>query len=82
MENLYKLASTDRAVSFSDFDKDPMLFAAPNQWIDLQSCHAYDPDPSILVSKSIGTDYCAKSLCPNFDAFLNAIFESDQSLID
>ena len=81
-ENLCKLAATDRAVSLNDFDKDPMLLAAPNQWIDLQSGHAFDPDPSILVSKSITTDYCAKSLCPNFDAFLNGIFESDWSLID
>ena len=59
-----------------------MLLAAPNQWIDLQSGHAFDPDPSISVSKSITTDYCAKSLGPNFDAFLNGIFESDRSLID
>ena len=35
-----------------------------------------------MVSKSIGTDYCAKSLCPNFDAFLKDILETDQSLID
>ena len=82
LENLCKLASTDRAVSLTSFDTDPMLLAAPNQWIDLQSDHAFDPDPSILVSKLITTDYCAKSLCPNFDAFLNGIFESDQSLID
>ena len=82
LENLCKLAATDRAVSLNGFDKDPMLLAAPNQWIDLQSGHAFDPDPSILVSKSITTDYCAKSLWPNFDAFLNGIFESDQSLID
>ena len=59
LENLCKLAATDRAVSLNDFDKDPMLLAAPNQWIDLQSGHAFDPDPSILVSKSITTDYCA-----------------------
>ena len=76
------MAATDRAVSLNDFDRDPMLLAAPNQWIDLQSGHAFDPDPSILFSKSITTDYCAKSLCPNFDAFLNGIFESAQSLID
>jgi len=81
LENLCKLASTDRAVSFSDFDKAPMLLAAPNQWIGLQSGHAYDPDPSILVSKSIGTDYFAKSECPNFDAFLGDIFEDDLDLI-
>ena len=61
LENLCKLAATDRAVSLNDFDKDPMLLAAPNQWIDLQSGHAFDPDPSILVSKSITTDYYAKS---------------------
>ena len=82
MENLCKLAATDRAVSLNDFDKDSMLLAAPNQWIDLQSGHAFDPDPSILFSKSITTDHCAKSLCPNFDAFQNGIFESGWSLID
>ena len=33
-----------------------MLLAAPNQWIDLKSGAAYDPDPSVLVSKTIATD--------------------------
>ena len=48
LENLCKLASTDRAVSLSAFDTDPMLLAAPNQWVHLESGLAYDPDPSVL----------------------------------
>ena len=54
--------------------------AALNQWIDLKSGEAFDPDPSILVSKVIATDYCAKSECPNFEAFLGDIFEDDLNL--
>tara|TARA_B110000003_G_scaffold247967_1_gene259375 strand:- start:392 stop:2545 length:2154 start_codon:yes stop_codon:yes gene_type:complete len=81
LENLCKLASTDRAVSLSSFDTDPMLLAAPNQWVNLESGLAYDPDPSVLVSKVIATDYCAKSTCPSFEAFLHDIFEKDQDLI-
>ncbi len=81
LENLCKLATTDRVVSLTSFDTDPMLLAAPNQWIDLKSGAAYDPDPSILVSKVIATDYCAKSECPNFEAFLGDIFEDDLDLI-
>jgi putative DNA primase/helicase len=81
LENLCKLASTDRAVSLSNFDTDPMLLAAPNQWIDLKSGAAYDPDPSILISKAIATDFCSRSECPNFEALLNDIFEGDQDLI-
>jgi putative DNA primase/helicase len=81
LENLCKLAVTDRAVSLISFDTDPMLLAAPNQWIDLKSGEAFDPDPSILVSKAIATDYCAKSECPNFEAFVNDIFEGEQDLI-
>ena len=81
LENLCKLASTDRAVSLSSFDTDPMLLAAPNQWIHLEFGLAYDPDPSILISKVIATDYCAKSTCPSFEAFLHDIFEKDQDLI-
>ena len=77
LENLCKLAVTDRAVSLISFDTDPMLLAAPNQWIDLKSGEAFDPDPSILVSKAIATDYCAKSKCPNFEAFVNDIFEGE-----
>ena len=61
LENLCKLAATDRAVSLFSFDTGPMLLAAPNQWIDLKSGEAFDPDPSILVSKVIDTDYYAKS---------------------
>ena len=81
LENLCKLAATDRAVSLSDFDTDAMLLAAPNQWIDLKSGAAYDPDPSMLVSKTIATDYCSRSTCPNFEAFVYDIFEGDQDLI-
>ena len=81
LENLCKLASTDRAVSLSNFDTDPMLLAAPNQWVDLKSGSAYDPDPSILISKAIATDFCSRSECPNFEAFVNDIFEGDQDLI-
>ena len=77
LENLCKLASTDRAVSLSNFDTDPMLLAAPNQWVDLKSGVAYDPDPSILISKAIATDFCSRSECPNFEAFVNDIFEGD-----
>ena len=58
-----------------------MLLAAPNQWIDLKSGAAYDPDPSVLVSKTIATDYCSRSTCPNFEAFVYDIFEGDQDLI-
>jgi putative DNA primase/helicase len=81
LENLCKLASTDRAVSLKDFDTDLLLLAAPNQWIDLSSGTAHDPNPSVLVSKAIATDYCAKSTCPNFERFLQGIFENDQDLI-
>ncbi len=66
----------------ADFDTDPMLLATPNQWVDLQSGLPHDPDPSTFVCKAIATDYWAKSLCPNFEAFLQDIFESDQILID
>ena len=81
LENLCKLAATDTAVSLSDFDTDVMLLAAPNQWIDVKSGAAYDPDPSKLVSKTIATDYCSRSICPNFEAFVCDIFEGDQDLI-
>ena len=81
LENLCKLASTDRAVSLSSFDTDPMLLAASNQWVNLESGLAYDPDPSVLVSKVIATDYCVKSTCPSFEAFMHDIFENDQDLI-
>ena len=48
---------------------------------DLKSGAAYDPDPSMLVSKTIATDYCSRSTCPNFEAFVYDIFEGDQDLI-
>ena len=33
LENICKLTATDRAVSLFSLDTDPMLLAAPNQWI-------------------------------------------------
>ena len=41
----------------------------------------YDTDPSILISKTIINDYCAKSNCPSFKAFLQDIFSKDQNII-
>ena len=81
LENLCKLASTDRVVSLTSFDTDPMLLAAPNQWIKLKFGEAFDTYPSILISKAIDTDYCAKTELPNFEAFLGDIFEDDLDLI-
>ena len=81
LENLCKLAATDRAVSLTSFDTDPMLLAAPNQWIKLKFGEAFDTYPSILISKAIDTDYCAKTELPNFEAFLGDIFEDDLDLI-
>ena len=64
-ENLRKLAATDRAVSLISFDTDSILLAALNQWIDLQSGEAFDPDSSLLVSKTTAKNYCAETLYPN-----------------
>jgi len=33
--------------------------------IDLKSAEAFDPDPSLLVSKTTAKNYCAKSHYPN-----------------
>lgn len=81
LENLCKLASIDSAVSLNDFDEDQFLLACPNKWIDLRTANVNDPDPSLLVSKIISTNYNPESACPNFIEFLNSVFENDCDLI-
>ncbi|SFD82027.1 phage/plasmid primase, P4 family, partial [Tritonibacter multivorans] len=81
LENLSRLAATDRAVSVAAFDNDDLLLATGTQWIDLRGPKAFDPDPSLLVSKSLAVHFDPEATCPAFEGFLMDVFEANTDLI-
>lgn len=81
LDNLCKIAATDRATPLSAFDNDQMLLGTPNKWIDLHTGEAYEPNPSKLISKLTGANYRESSECPHFKQFLTDIFGGNTELI-
>lgn len=82
LENIARYASIDLAVSATDFDKEPLLIATQTNWVNLSNGNVQAPDPNVLVSKIASTGFNPSAKCPTFLAFLNDIFEEDQSLIE
>ena len=81
LDNLCRIAATDRATTLNAFDNDQMLLGTPNKLINLRNGEVHDPDPSKLISKLTGTSYHEGSDCPHFKQFLADIFEGDTDLI-
>jgi putative DNA primase/helicase len=81
LENISKFAAMTRTVSASEFDTDPFVLATKDKWIDLKTGQPSNPNPNMLVSKSISVSYSPEAECPVFLNFLNDVFESNQELI-
>lgn len=81
LENIVKLASTERSVSKADFDTDPFLLVANNTWVDLKTGEEITPNPDVLVSKVLAVPYSSDASCPLFLNFLEQVFEGNAELI-
>ena len=82
LENISKFAAMTRKVNASEFDTDPFVLATKDKWIDLKTGQPSYPNPDVLVSKALSVGYSPEAKCPTFLNFLNAVFESDQELIN
>jgi putative DNA primase/helicase len=80
IKNTLELAQPRLAKSITEFDTDPMLFAAGNTWIDLKTGQPVTPQANTLVSLSARAKFDPNAEYPEFESFLNEIFLGDTEL--
>jgi putative DNA primase/helicase len=67
----------------NDLDANPLLLGVKNgQCIDLKTGMVFDLTPEHLITKSVGCEYDPYAQCPQWEEFLQQVFQEDQSLID
>jgi putative DNA primase/helicase len=67
----------------TDLDANPLLLGVKNgQCIDLRTGMVFDLTPEHLITKSVCCEYDPYAQCPQWEAFLQQVFQEDQSLID
>jgi putative DNA primase/helicase len=81
IKNTLELAQPRLAKSITEFDTDPMLFAAGNTWIDLKTGQPVTPKANTLVSLQSSVRYDPEADCPLFKSFLNEIFLDNDALV-
>lgn len=69
------------SVSVNDLDADPWMIGTPDGMIDLKTGNPIRPEPSKLITKSIGTRYDESAKCPTWEKFLNTVTGGDMELI-
>lgn len=66
-----------------ELDADPLLLGVKKgQCIDLKTGMVFDLTPEHLITKSVGCEYDPYAQCPQWEEFLQQVFQEDQSLID
>jgi putative DNA primase/helicase len=66
-----------------DLDANPLLLGVKNgQCIDLKTGMVFDLTPEHLITKYVGCNYDPYAQCPQWEEFLQQVFQEDQSLID
>ena len=66
-----------------ELDANPMLLGLKNgQCMDLVTGMVFDMEPNHLVTKTVGCEFDPYAPCPQWEAFLLDVFQSDQDLID
>lgn len=67
----------------TDLDANPLLLGVKkSQGIDLRTGMVFELTPAHLITKSVGCEYDPYAHCPQWEAFLQQVFQDDQSLID
>ena len=80
IKNTLELAQPRLAKSITEFDTDPMLFAAGNTWVDLKTGQPVTPQANTSVSLSARAKFDPNAEYPEFESFLNEIFLGDTEL--
>lgn len=74
-------ARREIAMSGNEWDQDGYLVGFENGIMDLREGQWYEkPDPSVMVSKSVGVEWDPAATCPTFDWFLADIMGGDEGL--
>ena len=78
-------ARPEIAMTGNEWDTDGMLVGFENGIMDFRTPGDLiwhdDPDPSLMVSKSVGVDWDPEATCPTFDWFLGDIMDGDEALV-
>lgn len=83
-ENVLRSLSSRRQVAMSgnEWDTDGYLVGFDNGILDLREGQFYsEPDPNLMVSKTVGVAWDSQAECPLFEAFLDQIMGGDQGLV-
>ena len=66
-----------------ELDANPLLLGVKNgQCIDMRTGMVFDLTPEHLITKSVGCEYDPYAQCPQWEEFLQQVFQEDQSLVD
>lgn len=66
-----------------ELDANTMLLGLKNgQCMDLNNGMVFDMEPHHLVTKTVGCEFDPYATCPQWEAFLQDVFQSDHDLID
>lgn len=71
------------AMTGDEWDRDPYFLGFENGILDLRT-RTFDPhpDPSVMVSKSVGYDWDEHAKAPIFSAFIQDILSNDPNLLE
>ena len=69
-------------VKATDFDDNDWLLGTQNYVLDLSNRTWIKPDPTLMISKQIGTSYDPDAQCPLWQEFLLDIMSGDQEMVD
>jgi P4 family phage/plasmid primase-like protien len=83
LDNMLALASSEPLISVesSRLDNDVFLLGVPNGIVDLRHAKLLDPSPGHYITKQVGCVFDQNADCPGWLAFLDAVFQGDQSII-
>lgn len=84
LDALLHVAATEDGMSIpnpSFLDSDPMLLGVRNGVVDLKSGTLLTPAPEMRISRQAGASFNGEAKCPQWLAFLNAVFNEDSETI-
>lgn len=83
LDNMLALAASERAMSVesTNLDKDIFLLGVPNGIVDLRRAKLLPPSAGQYITKQAGCIYDPDAQCPDWLAFLDSVFQGDESII-
>ncbi|MCU6499883.1 phage/plasmid primase, P4 family [Rugamonas sp. A1-17] len=85
LDALLHIASTENGMSIPDpswLDNDPMLLGVRNGIVNLKTGALLTPCPEMRISRQAGAAFNREAKCPQWIAFLNAIFNEEFDTIE